>query len=113
MTENEISEKIIGCAIQVHRELGPGLLESAYEACLYYEMIESGLLVEKQRILPVVYKTVNLDCGYRLDLIVEDKVVVEVKSVADLEDIHLAQVMTYLKLSKCKLGLLINFNVDL
>lgn len=113
MTENEISEKIIGCAIQVHRELGPGLLESAYEACLYYELVEAELVVEKQRILPVVYKSVNLDCGYRLDLIVEDRVIVEVKSVVDIDDIHLAQVMTYLKLSKCKLGLLINFNVNL
>lgn len=113
MTENEISGKIIGCAIEVHRELGPGLLESAYEECLYYEMKTIGLNVDKQRILPVVYKAVNLDCGYRLDLVVENKVIVEVKSVADLDDIHLAQVMTYLKLSKCKLGLLINFNVDL
>jgi len=113
MIENEISEKIIGCAIQVHRELGPGLLESAYEACLYYELVEAGLVVEKQRILPVVYKSVTLDCGYRLDLIVEDKVIIEVKSVADIDDIHLARVMTYLRLSKCKLGLLINFNVDL
>jgi GxxExxY protein len=113
MTENEISGKIIGCAIDVHRELGPGLLESAYEACLFYELVAAGLSVEKQRILPVVYKSVSLDCGYRLDLVVEDKVVVEVKSVADIDDIHLAQLMTYLKLSKCKLGLLINFNVDL
>lgn len=113
MTENEISSKIIGCAIEVHRELGPGLLESAYEECLYYELKTAGLQVDKQRILPVVYKEVNLDCGYRLDLIVEDKVTIEVKSVADIDDIHLAQVMTYLKLSKCKLGLLINFNVDL
>lgn len=113
MTENEISSKIIGCAIEVHRELGPGLLESAYEACLLYELVATGLIVEKQRILPVVYKSMNLDCGYRLDLIVENKVIVEVKSVSDLDDIHLAQVMTYLKLSGCKLGLLINFNVDL
>ena len=113
MTENEISQKIIGCAIQVHRELGPGLLESAYEACLYYELKENGLMVERQRILPVVYKSVNLDCGYRLDIVVEDKVIVEVKSVSDIEDIHLAQTMTYLKLSKYKLGLLINFNVNL
>ena len=113
MTENEISGKIIGCAIEVHRELGPGLLESAYEECLYYELKMAGLNVDKQRILPVVYKSVNLDCGYRLDLVVEDKVIIEVKSVADIDDIHLAQVMTYLKLSKCKLGLLINFNVEL
>jgi len=113
MTENEISGKIIGCAIEVHRELGPGLLESAYEECLYYELKVARLNVDKQRRLPVVYKEVNLDCGYRLDLIVEDKVIIEVKSVADIDDIHLAQVMTYLKLSKCKLGLLINFNVEL
>jgi GxxExxY protein len=113
VTENEISSKIIGCAIEVHRELGPGLLESAYEECLYFELKLASLRVEKQQILPVVYKEVHLDCGYRLDLVVEDKVIIEVKSVADIADIHLAQVMTYLKLSKCKLGLLINFNVDL
>ncbi len=113
MTENEISEKIIGCAIQVHRELGPGLLESSYEECLYYELIQSGLLVEKQKPLPLVYKEVNLDCGYRLDLLVEKKVIVEIKSVEALNDIYLAQVLTYLKLSNCKLGLLMNFNVVL
>jgi GxxExxY protein len=111
MTENEISEKIIGCAIQVHRELGPGLLESSYEECLYYELFQSGLFVEKQKPLPLVYKEVKLDCGYRIDLIVENKVIIEVKSVEALNDIHLAQVLTYLKLSKCKLGLLMNFNV--
>ena len=111
MTENEISEKIIGCAIQVHRELGPGLLESSYEACLYFELLQAGLHVEKQRSLPLVYKDVNLDCGYRIDLVVENKVIIEVKSVEALNDIHFAQVLTYLKLSKCKLGLLMNFNV--
>lgn len=113
MTENEISERIIGCAIQVHRELGPGLLESAYEACLYYELIQSGLLVEKQKPIPVIYKEVQMDCGYRLDLLVENKVIIEVKSCEALHDIHVAQVLTYLKLSNCKLGLLINFNVTL
>ena len=113
MTENEISEKIIGCAIQVHRELGPGLLESSYEECLYYELVQSGLLVEKQKPLPLIYKEVKLDCGYRLDLLVEKKVIVEVKSVEALNDIYLAQVLTYLKLSGCKLGLLMNFNVIL
>jgi len=113
MTENEISEKIIGCAIQVHRELGPGLLESSYEECLYYELIQSGLIAEKQKPLPLVYKDVKLDCGYRIDLLVEKMVIVEVKSVESLNDIHLAQVLTYLKLSKCKLGLLMNFNVIL
>jgi GxxExxY protein len=111
MTENEISEKIIGCAIQVHRELGPGLLESSYEECLYFELVQSGLYVEKQKPLPLVYKEVKLDCGYRIDLIIENKVIIEVKSVEALNDIHLAQVLTYLKLSKCKLGLLMNFNV--
>jgi GxxExxY protein len=113
MTENEISEKIIRCAIRVHRELGPGLLESSYEECLYYELVQSGLLVEKQKPLPLVYKEVKLDCGYRLDLLVEKKVIVEVKSVEALNDIFLAQVLTYLKLSNCKLGLLMNFNVVL
>jgi GxxExxY protein len=113
MTENEISEKIIGCAIQVHRELGPGLLESSYEECLYYELVQSGMLVEKQKPLPLIYKEVKLDCGYRLDLLVEKKVVLEVKAVEMLSDIHLAQILTYLKLTKCKLGLLMNFNVAL
>ena len=113
MTENEISEKIIGCAIQVHRELGPGLLESSYQECLYFELIQSGLFVEKQKALPLVYKEVKLDCGYRLDLMVENKVIIEVKSVEMLNDIHLAQVLTYLKLSSSKLGLLMNFNVVL
>jgi GxxExxY protein len=79
----------------------------------YYELVHSGLIVEQQKILPVVYKSVNLDCGYRIDLLVENKVIVELKAVADLDDVHLAQVLTYLKLSKCKLGLLINFNVEL
>ena len=113
MTENEISEKIIGCAIQVHRELGPGLLESSYQECLYFELIQAGLLVDKEKPLPLVYKDVKLDCGYRLDLVVENKVVIEVKSVEALNDIHMAQILTYLKLSKCKLGLLMNFNVVL
>lgn len=113
MTENEISEKIIGCAIQVHRELGSGLLESSYEECLYYELIQAGLLVEKQKPLPLVYKDVKLDCGYRLDLMVENKVVIEIKVVEALNDLHMAQILTYLKLTKCKLGLLMNFNVAL
>lgn len=113
MTENEISEKIIGCAIQVHRELGPGLLESSYEECLYYELIQAELLIEKQKPLPLVYKEVKLDCGYRLDLMVENKVVIEVKAVEALNDVHMAQILTYLKLSKCRLGLLMNFNVAL
>ncbi len=111
MTENDVSEKIIGCAIEVHKSLGPGLLESAYLECLFYELQSIGLKVEKQRALPLVYKEIKLDAGYRLDLIVEDKVIIEVKSVEALNDVHVAQVLTYLKLSGCKVGLLMNFNV--
>ncbi len=111
MHENEISEKIIGCAINVHKALGPGLLESAYEECLFYEINQIGLKVEKQRALPLCYKEVKLDIGYRLDLLVENKVIIEIKAVEALNDIHKAQVLTYLKISGCKLGLLINFNV--
>jgi GxxExxY protein len=111
MTENELSEKIIGCAIEVHKSLGPGLLESAYLECLLYELQKAGFKVEKQKALPLIYKEVKLDAGYRLDLIVENKVIIEVKSVEALNDVHVAQVLTYLKLSGCKLGLLMNFNV--
>lgn len=111
MTENEISEKIIGCAIRVHKALGPGLLESSYLECLYYELHKSGLKVEKQKALPLIYNEVKLEIGYRLDLLVEGKVVVELKAIEALNDIHTAQVITYLKLSGCKLGLLMNFNV--
>lgn len=110
MSENELAKLVIGCAIKVHRELGPGLLESAYQACLFYELVKEDLLVEKEKPLPLVYDEVKLDCGYRLDPIVERKLIVEIKSVEALNDIHLAQVLTYLKLSECKLGLLINFN---
>ena len=111
MIENEISEKVIGCAIEVHKSLGPGLLESAYLECLFYELQKSGLKVEKQKPLPLVYKEVKLDIGYRIDLVVEGKVIIELKSVEALNEIHIAQVLTYLKLSGCKLGLLMNFNV--
>ena len=111
MTENQISEKVIGCAILVHKALGPGLLESAYQECLFFELKEVGLKVEKQKPLPLIYKDVKLDVGYRLDLIVEEKVIIELKSVERLNDIHVAQMITYLKLSGCKLGLLLNFNV--
>lgn len=111
MTDNEISEIIIGCAIQVHRALGPGLLESSYEECLYYELQQSGVKVEKQKALPLVYKNVKLDVGYRIDLLVENRVIVELKAVESLTDVHTAQVLTYLRLANCKLGLLINFNV--
>jgi GxxExxY protein len=111
MKENEITELIIGCAIKIHRSLGPGLLESAYEACLFYELSKIGLTVEKQKALPLIYESVKLDCGYRADFVIENKVVIEVKSVDAIADIHLAQILTYLKLSNCKVGLLINFNV--
>ncbi len=113
MTENEISEKVIACAIRVHSVLGPGLLESAYEECLFYEIAKLKLKVEKQKALPLIYEEVMMEVGYRIDLMVEDKLVVEVKSVEALNDIHLAQILTYLKLSDCRLGLLINFNVTL
>lgn len=108
---NQITENIIGAAIDVHRALGPGLLESAYEACLVFELAQRGLKVEQQRPLPVVYREVRLDCGYRLDLLVEDAVIVEVKAVDRLAPIQEAQLLSYLKLSGCKVGLLINFNV--
>lgn len=111
IVENEISQLIIGCAIKVHTALGPGLLESAYEECLYYELVKEGLKVEKQKALPLIYEEIKLEVGYRLDLIVEDKVIVEIKACEGLNDVHLAQVLTYLKLSDVKLGLLINFNV--
>ena len=111
MNENDLSSIIIGCAIKVHTELGPGLLESAYEECLFYELQQFGLKVIRQKTLPLVYYGVKLDAGYRLDLLVENKVIIEVKAIDGLHDVHFAQVHTYLKLTKCKLGLLINFNV--
>ena len=110
MSENEISSKIIGAAIEVHKQLGPGLLESTYETCLAFELKQMGLDVKQQQALPVVYKEVKLDAGYRIDLLVENKVIVEIKSVEALADIHTAQLLTYLKLKDLKLGLLINFN---
>ncbi|WP_347160020.1 GxxExxY protein [Pontibacter chitinilyticus] len=113
MTENEIARLVFDAALKVHRALGPGLLESAYEACLYYELIKSGLLVEKQKALPLLYEEVKLEAGYRVDIMVEKKFIIEVKAVDALNDIHLAQLLTYLKLADCKLGLLINFNVML
>ena len=110
---NELTEKIIGAAIAVHKELGPGLLESAYEACLVYELAQSGLKVESQKPLPVSYRGVQVDCGYRIDLLVEDQIILELKSVEKIEPIHEAQLLSYLKLSGYKIGLLINFNVRL
>jgi len=112
MNENEIGTIILDAAFAVHKELGPGLLESTYETCLSYESLQRGLLIETQIALPVVYKEVKLDCGYRIDMRANKKVIVEVKSVEALNDIHLAQILTYMKLSNCKLGYLINFNVQ-
>ena len=111
MEINKITEIIIGCAIQVHKELGPGLLESTYMACLNYELTQAGLYTKQQVPLALTYKEIYMDIGYRLDILVENKVVIEVKSVEALADVHTAQVLTYLKLSNAELGLLINFNV--
>ena len=110
---NAITEGIIGAAMDVHRALGPGLLESAYEACMFFELSQTGFRVERQQPLPVVYRGIQLDCGYRLDLVVEDSVIVEVKAVDRLAAIHQAQLLSYLKLSGRRVGLLINFNVRL
>lgn len=110
MTENELSKIVFEAGLKVHRTLGAGLFESAYEECLYYELCKLGIKVEKQKILPLGYEDVVLEAGYRIDLIVEDKLIIEIKAVKELTDIHKAQIITYLKLSKCKLGLLINFN---
>ncbi len=111
MNKEEVFKRILDCSFQVHNALGPGLLESAYEECLYYELIQNGLKVEKQKALPLVYKEVKLDTGYRIDLFVENCIIIEIKSVDSLSDIHLAQILTYLKLSNCNFGLLVNFNV--
>ena len=113
MTENEISKIVFDSALKVHKSLGPGLLESAYEECLYFELMKYDLIVQKQKPLPLVYEEVKLEIGYRVDLIIENKVILEIKSVDALNDIHLAQILTYLKLADCKLGMLINFNVVL
>ena len=110
--EDRISEIVVDSALKVHKELGPGLFESTYEVCFAYELNKAGLKIETQKILPIIYSDIKLDAGYRLDVLVENKVIVELKAVEVLNDIHLAQMLTYLKLSKCKLGLLINFNVN-
>jgi len=113
MIENTISNTIIGYAINIHKHLGPGLLESAYRECLYYELIKKDLFVEKEKPMPIIYKEVELDHGYRIDLLVERKVVIELKTVEALTNVHTAQVLTYLKLGNYKLGLLINFYVPM
>jgi GxxExxY protein len=111
MNKEDIFKKILDCSFLVHSALGPGLLESSYNECLYYELKKSGLRVEKQKPLPLIYKEVKLEAGYRIDLLVEDSIIVEIKSIEALADIHMAQILTYMKLSKCRLGLLANFNV--
>ena len=113
MEINQITEKIIGCAIEVHKILGPGLLESAYEKCLVYELLLAGLRLEIQKPVPVVYKEILLDCSYRIDILVENSVVIELKTVEVLHSVHEAQILTYLKFAQKNVGLLINFNVTL
>ena len=108
---NKISEQILKSAFKVHTALGPGLLEKAYEECLCYELKQAGLKAEKQKLLPLVYFNVKLEAGYKIDLFVEDRVIVELKTVERITDVHKAQLLTYLRLSKCRLGLLLNFNV--
>ena len=113
MNENQISRIVIGLAIEVHKALGPGLLESAYQECLFYKIKQAGLVVQKEKPMPLIFEEIRLECGYRIDLLVENKLVIELKSVESLNDVHLAQTLTYMKLGNYKLGLLINFNVSL
>jgi GxxExxY protein len=111
--KNLLTQKIIGCAIEVHRHLGPGLLESAYEECLCFELHQEGLRFERQKAVPIVYKEIKLECGYRLDILVENEIVIEIKSVDAISPLHQAQVLTYLRFANKKLGLLFNFNVKI
>ena len=111
MTENELSKIVIGKAIDVHKALGPGLLESAYRECLYFDLVQHGLYVEKEKPMPIIYKEVKLDHGYRMDLLIDGKLVVEIKTIEFFTDVHTAQLLTYLRLGNYKLGLLINFHV--
>lgn len=111
MQTNKITEIIIGCAIEVHRQLGPGLLESAYEECLCFELTKAGLRFERQKAVPILYKEIKLDCGYRMDILVENRVVVELKTVEALNPVHEAQILTYMKFANKNTGLLINFYV--
>jgi GxxExxY protein len=110
MTENELAHKVIGLAIDIHTDLGPGLLEKTYEECLFYKVVKAGLYAEKQKRMPLVYEEVHLECGYRIDILVEKKLVLDVKSVAALYPIFVAQTLTYMRLGGYKLGLVINFN---
>jgi GxxExxY protein len=113
MEINKITEIIIGCAIEVHKNLGPGLLESAYEECLAYELQNSNLKIERQKAIPVIYKEIKLECGYRIDILVEDTVVIELKSIDAFNPVHKAQILTYMKFADKSIGLLINYNVTL
>ena len=113
MVENEIANRIIGIAIDVHKALGPGLMESAYKECMFYKLKQADYFVEKEKSIPLVFEGIRLKCGYRIDLLVENKLVIEIKAVESLSELHLAQTLTYLKLGHYKLGLLINFNVSL
>jgi GxxExxY protein len=111
LLHEELTGKVLKCAFKVHSALGPGLLESAYEECLYYELANAGIDVIKQKPMPLIYEDKKLDLGYRIDLLIDNKVIIEVKSVETIIPVHLAQLMTYLKLSQCRIGFLINFNV--
>ncbi|MCM0665479.1 GxxExxY protein [Flavobacterium tyrosinilyticum] len=113
MNENEISTIVIGLAIEIHRKLGPGLLENVYQECLFYKLKQKGLIVEKEKPMPLIFEEIKLDCGYRIDLLIENKFIIEIKAVEALTVNHLAQTLTYLKLGNYKLGLLINFNETL
>lgn len=113
ISENEIAKVVFEAGLKVHKALGPGLLESAYEECLFYELSKTSLKVERQKVIPLIYEEIKMEAGYRADFLVENKFIVEIKAIEALTDIHLAQVLTYLKLSNCKLGFLINFNVVL
>ena len=113
MTRNEIGRMVVDRSLKVHKALGPGLLESTYQECLYYELNKAGVFVEKEKVMPILYDNLKLDCGYRIDLLIEEKVIIELKSVESLNNVHMAQILTYMKLSDVRLGFLINFNVRL
>jgi GxxExxY protein len=113
MDENQIAKIILDSAFKIHKKLGPGLLESSYVHCLLFEIEQRGLICEREKVLPLIYENIKLDQGYRIDLLVEGKVIIEAKAVSELNDVHIAQLLTYLKLSNCKLGLLLNFNVSM
>ena len=111
LNENEIAKMVFDAGLKVHRALGPGLLESAYEECLFYELSKKSVFIERQKALPLIYENVKMEAGYRVDFLIDNKFIVEIKSIDALNDIHLAQILTYLRLANCRLGLLINFNV--